>query len=263
MLIDVHAHLDQEEFDADRAEVIAAARAAGVAEIVCPAVSANSSEHILRLAEQHGLWAAVGIHPNYVAEAAEGDFERVAALGCHPRVVAIGETGLDRYRDHSPFPLQVEYFERHLQLSRQSGRPIIIHCRDAQEDLLPMLRAAASDGPLYGVLHAFSGDWAFAAECLALGLHISFAGNVTYSNRKFEPLRSVARQVPGDRLLVETDSPYLVPQAFRGRRQRNEPANVRHVASLLAELRETSIGQLAETITANARRLFRLPAERH
>jgi TatD DNase family protein len=259
MLIDVHAHLDQEEFDADRAEVIAAARAAGVAEMICPAVNARSAEHLLQLVEEHGLWAAVGIHPNHVSEAAAGDFERVAALVSHPRVVAVGETGLDRYREHSPFELQVEYFQRHLELSRHSGRPIIIHCRDAQADLLPILREGAAVVPLSGVLHAFSGDWAFAAECLALGLHISFAGNVTYSNRKFEPLREVARLVPDERLLIETDSPYLVPQAFRGRRQRNEPANVRYIAALLAEVRETSVERLAETTAANARRLFRLP----
>jgi TatD DNase family protein len=137
--------------------------------------------------------------------------------------------------------------------------PVVIHCRDAQDDLLPMLRAAAARGPLQGVLHAFSGTADFAAECLALGLYISFAGNVTYSNRKVEPLRAVAKTIPDDRLLIETDSPYLVPQVFRGRQRRNEPAHVAHTAAFLAQLRGAPLAELATQTTANARRLFRLP----
>ncbi|MBU4272808.1 MAG: TatD family hydrolase [Planctomycetes bacterium] len=257
--LDTHAHLDQDEFDADRAAVIARARAAGVEAIVCPAVSALSAEAVVRLAEEHELWAAVGIHPNYTAEAKQDDWDRIVELAGNPRVVAIGETGLDRYRDYSPLQLQQEYFERHLQLACSRGLPVIIHCRDAREDMLPMLRAAAADGPLVGVLHAFSGTADFAAECLSLGLHVGFAGNVTYSNRKNDYLRDVAREIPKDRLLIETDSPYLVPQAFRGRVKRNEPAYVVRTAAFLAELRGVSVEQLAAATTANARRLFRLP----
>ena len=289
--LDSHAHLDQQEFDADRAAVIARARAAGVEEIVCPAVSALSAEAVVRLAEEHEepcgtaalgcakssrtaeggcptnrhvfeLWAAVGIHPNYTAEATPDDWDRIVELAGNPRVVAIGEIGLDRYRDYSPLRLQQEYFDRHLQLARRCGLPVIIHCRDAQEDMLPMLRAAAADGPLVGVLHAFSGTADFAAECLSLGLHVGFAGNVTYSNRKNDYLRDVAREIPLDRLLIETDSPYLVPQAFRGREKRNEPAHVVQTAAFLAELRGVSVEQLAAATTANARRLFRLPISR-
>ena len=136
---------------------------------------------------------------------------------------------------------------------------MILHCRDAQDDLLASLRAAAARGPIHGVIHAFSGDAAFAAECLALGLYVSFAGNVTYSNKKMEPLRAAARTIPADRLLIETDSPYLVPQIFRGKQKRNEPANVIHTAAFLAELRGVPVAQLAAETTANARRLFRLP----
>ena len=136
---------------------------------------------------------------------------------------------------------------------------MILHCRDAQDDLLASLRAAAARGPIRGVVHAFSGDAAFAAECLALGLYVSFAGNVTYSNKKFEPLRAAARTIPADRLLVETDSPYLVPQIFRGKQKRNEPAHVIYTAAFLAELRGVPVAQLAADTTANARRLFRLP----
>jgi TatD DNase family protein len=257
--IDTHAHLDQQEFDADRDEVIARARAAGVENLVCVAVSADSSGAAVRLAEQYGLFAAVGIHPNSTAEAALGDWDCVTALIGHPRVVALGETGLDRYRDFAPIALQQDYLDRHLRLSQERDLPVIIHCRDAAPDLMPMLRAAAQRGPLRGVLHAFSGDAALAAECLDLGLYISFAGNISYSNKKFDSLRAAAQTIPDDRLLVETDSPYLSPQVFRGKQKRNEPANVVHTGAFLAELRSVSVEKLAATTTANARRLFRLP----
>ena len=259
MYFDTHAHLDQSDFDADRGEVVSRARDAGVATILCPAVSAESSRAVVSLAERYGLLAAVGIHPNSTHEAAPGDWEQVAAMVDLPRVAALGETGLDRYRDFAPIVLQQEYLDRHLRLSQTSGLPVILHCRDAQDDLLASLRAAAARGPIRGVVHAFSGDAAFAAECLALGLYVSFAGNVTYSNKKIEPLRAAARTIPADRLLVETDSPYLVPQIFRGKQRRNEPAHVIYTAAFLAELRGVPVAQLAAETTANARRLFRLP----
>ncbi len=256
---DTHAHLDQEEFEADRDALIARARAAKVETILCVGVLVASSRAVQRLAEKYGLWAAVGIHPNSTAEALPGDWGEIETLAGRPRVVALGETGLDRYRDFAPLALQQEYLDRHLSLSREKGLPLVIHCRDAQADLLPMLQAAAARGPLCGVLHAFSGDTDFAAECLGLGLYLSFAGNVTYSNKKFEPLRAVAAGVPEDRLLLETDSPYLVPQAFRGHGRRNEPAHLVQTAECLARLRGVSLEQLAAATTANARRLFRLP----
>jgi TatD DNase family protein len=258
MYCDHHAHLDQTEFDADRGEVIARAREAGVETILCPAVSVESSRAVVSLAAEYGLLAAVGIHPNSVAEASPDDWQQIVGLADQPGVVAIGETGLDRYRNFAPFPLQQEYLDWHLRLAQKRDLPVILHCRDAQNDLLPILREAAARRPLRGVLHAFNGDPAFAAECLGLGLYVSFAGNVTYSNKKFELLRVAARTIPADRLLIETDSPYLVPQAFRGRRQRNEPACVVHTAALLAELRGVALVELAAQTTANARRLFRL-----
>ncbi|MFZ1936699.1 MAG: TatD family hydrolase [Thermoguttaceae bacterium] len=260
MYFDTHAHLDQVEFDADRGEVIARAREAGVTMILCPALSAESSRAVVRLAEQYDLLAAVGIHPNSTHEATAGHWEQIAAMIDHPRVAALGETGLDRYWDFAPLSLQQEYIDRHLRLSQACDLPVILHCRDAQADLLAALRAAAANGPIHGVVHAFSGDAAFAAECLALGLYVSFAGNVTYSNKKFEPLRAAARTIPPDRLLVETDSPYLVPQLFRGKQKRNEPAHVVHTAAFLAELRGVASEQLAAETAANARRLFRLPS---
>jgi TatD DNase family protein len=260
MYFDTHAHLDQPEFDADRAAVVARAREAGVKMILCPAVSAESSRAVVELAEQYDLLAAVGIHPNSTHEAVPGDWEQVAAMIGRPRVVALGETGLDRYRDFAPISLQQEYLDRHLRLAQQRDLPVILHCRDAQDDLLVALRAAAARGPIRGVVHAFSGDTAFAAECLALGLYVSFAGNVTYSNKKVEPLRAAARTIPADRLLLETDSPYLVPQIFRGKQKRNEPACVIHTAAFLAQLRGVPLDQLAADTTANARRLFHLPS---
>jgi TatD DNase family protein len=255
---DTHAHLDQAEFDADRDDVIARARAAGVAAIVCPGVSAASSAAVAKLAQDYGLAAAVGIHPNSTHEAAPGDWERIVGMLDEPCVVALGETGLDRYWDYAPIALQREYLDRHLRLAQERDVPVILHCRDAQDDLLDALRTTVARGPIRGVVHAFSGDSAFAAECLALGLHIGFAGNVTYSNKKFESLRAAARTVPADRLLIETDSPYLVPQVFRGKQRRNEPAGVMHTAVFLAELRGVPLQQLAAATTENARQLFGL-----
>jgi TatD DNase family protein len=258
-LFDTHAHLDQEEFDVDRAAVIERAVAAGVEQILCVGVDAASSAAAVKLADEFPqVYAAVGIHPNSAAAAKTDDWERIFKLLDHPRVVAIGETGLDRYWDTVPFELQQENFLRHLQLSRERNLPVIIHCRDAQEDLLPMLHVAAAAGPLRGILHAMSGDAVMAEECVALGLHISFAGNVTYKNKKFEVLRAAAVVVPDDRLLVETDSPYLTPEPYRGKQKRNEPANVVYTAAFLAELRDQSQEEIADRTFQNAQSLFRL-----
>ena len=255
--IDTHAHLDQEEFDADREEVIARAGQAGVEAILCVGISADSSRTTLCLAERHeGIHAAVGIQPNYCAEEAGNGWQRIVAMADHPRVVALGETGLDRHWDFTPFEMQRDYFDRHLRLAQKRDLPLVIHCRQAEADLMPMLREAAGRGPLRGVLHSFSGDAPTAAECIELGLYVGFAGQVTYKNKKFRPLGEVAATIPGDRLLIETDSPYLVPHPLRGKQKRNEPAWVVHVAECLAELRGVELDALATQTTANARRLF-------
>ncbi len=258
--IDTHVHLDQEEFQADRDAVVARSRQAGVEAMVCVGISADSSQATLRLSESHqGVFAAVGIQPNYCAEAAEGDWQRIVAMADHRRVVALGETGLDRHWDFAPFDLQQDYFDRHLQLAAERELPVVIHCRDAEAELLPMLRAARTRGPLRGVLHAFSGEAATATECVELGLYVSFAGMVTYKNKTYQPLREAAAAVPGDRILIETDSPYLVPHPLRGKQKRNEPANVVHTAGCLADLRGVGLDEFAAQTTANARRLFGLP----
>jgi TatD DNase family protein len=257
MLFDTHAHLDQEEFDADRTAVIDRARQAGVELILAVGVDLASSRKNLLLAEQHAeIFAAAGIHPNSAAQADPGDWDQIVELADHPRVVAVGETGLDRYRDHTPFALQQEYFDRHLGLSQERNLPVVIHCRDAADDLMPMLRRAAARAPLKGILHAFSGNAQMAQECLDLGLHISFAGNATYKNKKFQDLRLAAAAVPLDRLLIETDSPYLTPEPLRGRKKRNEPAFVAYTAEFLAQLRGESVLELKRQTTLNGRHLF-------
>jgi TatD DNase family protein len=258
-MIDTHCHLDDEQFEADRDEVIARAAKAGVARLISIGTTAASSRAAAGLAENYpNLFAAAGIHPNSCAAAAPGDWDAVLALFDNPRVVAVGETGLDRHWDHSPIELQRDYFDRHLRISQKLDRAIVIHCRDAHADMMPMLREAAARGPLRGVLHAFSGDSSAAAECLELGLYVSFAGNVTYKNKKFQPLHEAAAGIPADRILIETDSPYLTPEPFRGKQKRNEPALVAHTAAAVAALRGMPLDDFVRQTTANARRLFQL-----
>ncbi|REK08993.1 MAG: TatD family deoxyribonuclease [Planctomycetota bacterium] len=253
-LVDTHAHLDQEEFADDREAVIERAREAGVEAIVTVGTTALSSEQSVDLAGGHpGVFAAVGIQPNYTAQAVPGDWERVVTLVTRPRVVAIGETGLDRHWDYSPFDIQQDYFDRHLRLAQERGLPFIVHTRDSDAEVVEMLREAHRRGPLRGVMHSFAGTAETAGECLELGLHISFAGMVTF--KKSDALREVAVIVPDDRILVETDSPYLSPHPLRGKR--NEPANVLHTATCLAEVRGVELEAFAEQTTINARALFR------
>ena len=253
-LFDTHAHVDQPEFDADRAEVVARAHDAGVTEIIAIGTTAPTSAICARLASEYvGVYAAVGIQPNYVAESAPGDWDRVVELVGQPGVIAIGETGLDRHWDLRPFDQQQDYFDRHIRLSQGRGLPFVVHMRDCDEDILVMLREARARGPLAGVMHSFTGSSAMADECVAMGLYISFAGMVTF--KKNAELRAVAAAVPADRILIETDSPYLSPEPVR-KIKRNEPAHVRHTAESLAEVRGVTLEDFAAQTTANARRLF-------
>lgn len=259
-LIDTHAHLDDEEFASDLDEVIRRAGEAGLSGILAVGTTLSSSRRAIALARQHAIVrAAVGIHPNYALEARPEDWDRITELSRDPEVVAVGETGLDRYRDDTPFEMQLDYFRRHLELAAERQIPVVIHCRDAQADVLGELALAGRRAALRGVMHAFSGQASTAQRCLELGLHISFAGQLTYRNRKFDALRALAQTVRADRLLVETDSPYLSPEPHRG--GRNEPARVRHTAERLAELRGCVLDELAALTTANAKELFRFAAE--
>lgn len=255
--IDTHCHLDEDAFAADRDAVVGHALDSGVAALVTIGTTAASSARAVELAHRHtSVFAAVGIQPNYTAEAQPNDFARIEELAVEDKVVAIGETGLDRYWDFAGIDVQVEFFRRHLKLARDRKLPFVVHCREAEADVIAELRRDAIAGPLAGVMHSFCGDWDAARICLDLGLHISFAGMVTY--KKNDELRRVAAAVPLDRLLVETDAPYLAPVPQRGKR--NEPAFVRHTAQCLAEIHGISLQELASQTTANARRLFRLPA---
>jgi TatD DNase family protein len=257
--IDTHAHLDDEQFAADLPAVLERAVAAGVQQVVTIGTTAESSAAAVALAVRHPeVWACVGIQPNHVAEAQPGDWDRILELVRQPRVVAVGETGLDRHWDSTPFPQQEEHFARHLELARQRTLPVVIHCREAEADTVRMLQTHFdATGPIRGVMHSFTGDQATAEACLAMGLHISFAGMVTYKNA--EDLRKVAAVVPLDRLLVETDSPYLTPVPLRGKVKRNEPGNVIHTGACLAALHGISPDALACQTSGNARKLFGLP----
>jgi TatD DNase family protein len=257
-LVDTHAHLVDDRLAADLDGVLARSREAGVRQVIAIGTTADDSIETLELARRRpGVFAAVGIQPNHVAEAKPGDWERVVALADGPKVVAIGETGLDRYWDYTPFPDQQDYFDRHLALARERALPVVIHCRDCERDIVAQLERFGA--PVRGVLHSFTGTWDDAQAFLALGLHISFAGMITFANKALDPLREAASRVPTDRLLVETDSPYLSPHPFRGRP--NEPARVALTAATLAQLRGESPEALAQTTSANARRLFALPDE--
>lgn len=258
MLFDTHAHLDDSQFDADRAEVLSRAKAAGVVGIVAVGTTLVSSRRCCDLAAQYPgyVYAAVGIQPNYVAHAQPDDWRRIEHLAGTPGVRAIGETGLDCYWDDSPLDLQIDYFHRHIELARKSGLPLIVHMRDSAQPILDVLRPLAARQSMAGVMHSFTGDWTQASQFLDCGLHISFAGMLTF--KKSADLRDVAKRIPEDRLLVETDAPYLSPEPHRGRRP-NEPARVAHTLQCLAELRGETPQRMGEITTRNARHLLALP----
>ncbi|MBI3836740.1 MAG: TatD family hydrolase [Planctomycetia bacterium] len=256
-LVDTHAHLDQEEFDSDREAVINRAHDAGVDAIIAVGVTAASSWAVVDLAARFpGVFAAVGIQPNYAAQAKPEDWQVVVELASRPKVVAVGETGLDRHWDYSPFAVQQDFFDRHLRLSQDRKLPFIVHTRESDADVLEMLREARRRGPLAGVMHSFTGTAETAAACIELGLWISFAGMITF--KKSNDLRAVAATIPPQRILIETDSPYLAPHPLRGKR--NEPANLIHTATCLAEVRGQSPAEFFAQTTANAQALFRLVA---
>src|SRR5712691_710801 len=254
-LIDTHAHLDEDAFSQDVDEVIRRAVDSGVIAMVAVATTAESSRATIALAARvPQVFASVGIHPNYAAQAKPGDWEIIEELAASPKVVAIGETGLDRYWEHTPFEVQLDYFRRQIELAGRRQLPFIVHCREAEADIVAVLREAARTGQLKGVMHSFCGSAETLAVALDVGLHISFAGMLTF--KKNEPLRQLAKRVPHDRLLVETDSPYLAPLPHRGKR--NEPSFVRHTAECLAEVHGKTLDEMAAITTANARRLFGL-----
>jgi len=253
MLVDSHCHLDFLESAAERAEVIARARRAGVGAMVTIGTKITEFPAVLAIAESDpDIWCSVGIHPHEAAAEPETTAETLARLADHPKVVGIGETGLDFYYEHSPRLRQGEVFRAHCEAARATGLPLIVHTRDADGETAEILAEECAKGPLTGVIHCFSSRAQLADKALSLGFYISLSGIVTFKNA--EVLREIVRGLPKERILVETDAPYLAPVPLRGKR--NEPAYVVHTAAQVARLRGWSDVELAEITTANFYRLF-------
>ena len=256
MLIDSHCHLDRDEYGEDREAVIARARAAGLTRAVLiglwRAKGSFGDALALRDSDPAFFAATVGIHPHEAADAPEEDFAAMEKLAHDPRIVGVGETGLDYHYDHSPRPVQQDAFRRHIRAAKSAKKPVVIHVREAHEDCRRILleeQAAAG-----GVIHCFTGGPDEARGYLELGFYISVAGVVTFKTA--EPLREAVKLLPLDRLLVETDSPFLAPIPLRGKR--NEPANVALVAAKVAEVKGLTVEEVARATTENAKRAFRL-----
>jgi TatD DNase family protein len=248
MLVDSHAHLDNEAFAGDLPAVLERAREAGVERIITIGTDLDSSRRAQALAEAHPqIWFSPGIHPQEADQ--PGDVQALRALAGHPRAVAVGETGLDLVKNYSSLPNQKELFIRHLEIALDADKPVTIHCREAHGELFPILRAHA---PLRGVIHCFSGTWAQAEPYLSLNFYLSIAGPVTYPSAK--ELRETVQRIPLDNLLVETDCPFLPPQKFRG--QRNESSYVRYAAAEIAALQGRTVEEVMEATSRNARNLF-------
>ncbi|MGE0882438.1 MAG: TatD family hydrolase [Blastocatellales bacterium] len=261
MFIDSHAHLDVPNYDADRAEVIARARAAGVElmlEIAGSDISKGSLEPGLKLAEEHDfIYAAVGLHPHEAVLYDDELEKKLVELSHHAKVIGWGEIGLDYYYDNSPRDVQRQVFRRQLELATERKLPVIIHTRDAEDDTISMLQkiwAEAGGTDIGGVIHCFTGTQKLADAAIEMGFHISFSGVVTFKTA--EDLRRVAESVPMEKLLIETDCPFLAPVPHRGKR--NEPAFVIETAKKLAELKQTSLEEIGRQTSGNFRRLFNL-----
>lgn len=254
MLVDTHCHLDFEMFDADRDDVVARAQAAGVTRIVVPALDLENCQGVLKLAEHYpDVYAAVGVHPNSTAEWNGEWLDRLREFAGHEKVVAIGEIGLDYHWDKSPPEVQKQAFEAQLELASELDLPVIVHNREADADVLSILeKSLQSERERPGVLHSFSSPWDVAERAIELGYFLGFTGPVTYKNA--DALRAVLARTPVDRILIETDAPFLTPQAHRG--ERNEPAYVVHVAEQVASVRDTDLKVIEAMTTENAACVF-------
>lgn len=253
MLVDSHCHLDFPDFAGELDAVVDRARAAGVGRMVTICTRLSEFDRVLAIAERYDdIFCSVGVHPHEAAAESEVTVERIVALARHPKVVGIGEAGLDYHYDHSPRERQQEVFRLHIHAACASGLPLIVHSRNADADTIALLREGADAGGLTGVIHCFSSTRVLAEGALDLGFYISLSGIVTFKNAV--ELRQIAKDLPEDRLLVETDSPYLAPVPKRGKR--NEPAFVAHTAAQVAELRGVNAAELASATTENFFRLF-------
>ncbi|WP_159585810.1 TatD family hydrolase [Chelativorans xinjiangense] len=253
MLIDSHCHLDFPDFEAERDDVVARAGAAGVGLMVTISTRVAKFDGVKAIAERYdNVFCTVGTHPHNAGEETDVTADLIVALCEHPKVVGIGEAGLDYFYDKAPRDLQAKGFRTHIEAARRTGLPLVIHAREADDDIAAILRDEAGKGAFPFILHCFSSGPALARTGVALGGYISFSGILTF--KKSEALREIARSVPRDRLLVETDAPYLAPVPFRGKR--NEPAYVAHTAAVLAETAGVSAEEMAALTTENFFRLF-------
>jgi TatD DNase family protein len=256
MLIDSHCHLDYYN-DSERADIMAHCAAAGVGEMVTIGTRLTQSALVREIADAHpNVWCTVGVHPHNAAEHPVPTPEAIVAEAEHPKVIGIGESGLDYFYDKAPRDVQQDSFRAHIRAARLSNLPLAIHARNADDDIAGMLREEMGKGAFSFLLHCFSSTRALAETALELDGYISFSGILTFP--KSQDIRDMARDVPRDRLLVETDSPYLAPVPYRGKR--NEPAWVAHTASVLASVHGTTPSEMADITTANFRRLFKKAA---
>lgn len=254
MLVDSHCHLDDAAFDADRKDVILFAKQLGIKWILNPGADLASSKKAVVLADEYPMiYAAVGVHPHDAKDVPDDWEAQLQELGAHPKVVAIGEMGLDYHYDHSPRQAQQDVFRKQIRLARSIGKPVIIHEREAPADVLTILKEEQVQD-VGGVMHCFSGSIESARLFMQLGLYISFAGPVTFKNARRS--LEVASAIPLDKILVETDAPYLTPEPYRGKR--NEPGHVLLVAQKIAEMRGMDFSEFAEAVTFNAEQLFRV-----
>jgi TatD DNase family protein len=261
LYIDSHAHVEGHKFDSDRAEMLARAREAGLERILAigSGTGPGTYDCALKIAEQHDwIFASTGLHPHEAIVAREADYTEMERLAKHPKLIAWGEIGLDYFYDHSPRDVQKEVFRRQMELAQKARLPIIIHCRpsnnseNAWDDTLEMLRMHWAPSGLPGILHCFTGEWKHAQAALDIGFYISFAGNVSFP--KAENIREAAKLVPLDRMLIETDSPYLAPVPHRGKR--NEPGFVVNTAETIGQLRGMSKEEIGQKTTENFHTLF-------
>lgn len=253
MLVDSHCHLDYLAADEDLDAVVARAREAGVGTMLTISTRLSRFAEVTAIAERYpDVWCSVGVHPHEAGEEGQSNTERLLELARHPRVVGIGESGLDYYYDNAPREAQRRSFRAHARAAQESGLPLIVHARDADDDVAAILREARGDGAYNCVMHCFSSGRRLAEAALELGFSVSFSGIVTF--KKADELRGIARDVPLERLLVETDAPYLAPVPRRGKR--NEPAYVAHTAAALAEVKGLTPEELARATTDNFFRLF-------
>lgn len=254
MLFDTHTHLNDNAFEEDREEVIQRAQQEGVTLLVNVGYNRITIPQTLHLAETYDfIYAAVGWHPHDAKDMTEADLEWIEELTSHPKVVAIGEMGLDYYWDNSPRDIQHEVFRKQIRLAKRVKKPIIIHDRDAHRDVVDILKEEGAE-EVGGVMHCFGGSAEIAKECLDLNFYISFGGPLTFKNAK-KP-KEVAKEIPLERLLIETDSPYLTPHPFRGKR--NESSYVKYVAESLAEIKGVSYDEICRVTMENGKRLFNL-----